>query len=121
MNSPKKTIKIKFPWCLYFQQLFSADVYVKFINPLSFWRRYQIDHLENCRAINIVQRLECCLQIEWQPTQLNKPPLANRSKSRSYQGVIWEKKAQNMILMTQPSLKLQYRGVTYFTDNMISI
>ena len=122
MNSPeKRTIKIKFPWGLYFQQLFSTDIYVKFINPFDFWRRYRIDHLENCRAINIVQRLEYCLQIEWQPTQSDKKLLKNLSKINSYQGLIWEKKPQNTILMTQPSLKLQYRGVTYFTGSMVGI
>lgn len=83
MNSPKKrTIKIKFPWSLYFQQLFSADIYVKFINPLSFWRKYRIEHLENCRAINIVQSLECCLQMEWQPPQLDRQLLPKLNQIR---------------------------------------
>ncbi len=122
MNSQeKRTIKIKFPWGLYFQQLFSTDIYVKFINPFDFWRRYRIDHLENCRAINIVQRLEYCLQIEWQPTQSDKKLLKNLSKINSYQGLIWEKKPQNTILITQPSFKLQYRGVTYFTGSIVGI
>ena len=122
MNSQEKsTIKIKFPWGLYFQQLFSADIYVKFINPFDFWRRYRIDHLESCRAINIVERLEYCLQIKYQPTQSDKKLLKNSSKISLYQGLIWEKKPQNIIMMIQPSFELQYRGVTYFTGSMVGI
>ncbi len=64
----KQKIKVNFPIAQYFQQLFCPSLYVKFINPFSFWRRYnRINHLEACRAINIVQHLERCRQIEWQP------------------------------------------------------
>lgn len=119
MKSKKEIpIKISFPVGLYFQQLFSADIYVKFINPFNFWRRYRIDHLENCRAIDIVRHLECCRQIEWQPTQVPQEPVKTLKAIGSYRGLPWEKTPQNTILMSQPSFELKYHGVTYRTSSV---
>ena len=142
----EQKIKVNFPISQYFQQLFSPDLYVKFINPLSFWRRYRINHLETCWAIDIVQHLERCRQIEWQParsrsaslrgasllrsprsasaslrSQRDTEPIKNFTEIGTYRGVPWEKTPQNTILISQPSMKLKYRGVTYRTSNIVAV
>ncbi len=65
----KQQFKVNFPILKYFQQLFASDSYVKFINPVRFWRRYRINHLEACWSINLVQYLESCYQLEYSPIQ----------------------------------------------------
>ena len=124
----KHKIRVNFPLRQYFQQLFEAKGYVKFINPVSFWRRYRINHLEACWAINIVQQLEQCYQREWQPGrarahrgngagqdfELRK----NSTEIVTEGGLPWKKTAQNAILMPQPRMKLKYRGVIYQTSNL---
>lgn len=114
-------IKLNFPFRLYWQQLFCPDTYVKFINPFSFWRRYQMNHLDACWEINLVHYLERCHKIEWQPTPLKKnpEPIKNYSKIQASQGLPWEKTPQNTIFVSQPSITLKYRGVTYFTSSVI--
>ena len=59
--------RVNFPLRQYLQQLWGSERQVRCINPFSFWRRARINHLEACWAINIVQQLERCYQIEWQP------------------------------------------------------
>ena len=119
----KQKIKINFPLSQYFQQLFASDIYVKFINPFSFWHRYRINHLEACWEINIVQDLERCHQIEWQPVgsyqddKLSK----NLSKTGKYRGVSWQKTPRNTIFISQPSFELKYRGVTYRTSGIAAV
>jgi hypothetical protein len=66
----RKPIKISFPIGLYFEQLFSADTYVRFINPFGFWRRYRINHLETCHELDPVQYFERCYQKSWLSTRL---------------------------------------------------
>ncbi|GAB4532785.1 MAG: hypothetical protein Tsb0014_17580 [Pleurocapsa sp.] len=119
----EQKIKVNFPISQYFQQLFSPDLYVKFINPFRFWRRYRINHLENCWAIDTVQYLECCRQIEWQPTiaQQDNEPIEKITEIAIYRGVLWENTPQNTILISQPSMKLKYRGVSYCTSNIVAI
>lgn len=53
-------IKFSFPLGSYFRQLFAADTYVRFINPLEFWRRHQIKHLNNCSKLDSVEHLKRC-------------------------------------------------------------
>lgn len=62
----KGAIKIGFPFGLYLKQLFSADTYVRYINPFNFWRRYRIDHLETCRELSTVKHLESCHKLDCQ-------------------------------------------------------
>ncbi|MDJ0569853.1 MAG: hypothetical protein QNJ53_12500 [Pleurocapsa sp. MO_192.B19] len=64
-TTEKRPTKISFPFGLYLRQLFSADTYVRFINPFSFWRRYRINHLETCGELDTVEYLERCHQIKW--------------------------------------------------------
>ncbi len=142
----EQKIKVKFPISQYLQQLFCPDTYVKFINPFNFRRRYRINHLETCWEIDIVQHLERCRQIEWQPaqqrtaslrgasllrsprsaeaklrSQLHTKPIKNLTEIATYGGLPWEKTPQNTILISQPSMKLKYRGVTYRTSNIVAV
>lgn len=119
----EQRIKVNFPLSKYFQQLFSPDIYVKFINPFSFWRRYRINHLETCWAIDIVQRLERCRQLDSLPTRLplDYASIKASGKIGTYRSVPWEKTARNTILINQPSFELKYRGITYRTNNIRAI
>ena len=119
----EQKIKVNFPINQYLQQLFAPNLYVKFINPFNFWRRYRIDHLEKCWAIDMVQYLERCRQIEWQLGRLPQDiePIKNFIEIRTYGCVPWEKTPRNTILISQPSMKLKYRGVTYRTSNIVAV
>ncbi len=118
----KQLIKIRFPFNLYFRQLFSADTYVKFINPFSFWRRYRINHLETCQNINTVEHIKRCHQIEWQPEKKSDYKIANDfNKSSTSACLPFEQITPNTILVFQPSIKLKYRGVTYQTNKILGI
>ncbi len=70
----KQQFKVNFPVKQYFQQLFASDCYVKLINPLRFWRRYRINHLEACWSINQVEYLETLYQLEYSPIQPQMNP-----------------------------------------------
>ena len=118
----EQKIKISFPLGLYLQQLFCPDIYVKFINPFKFWRRYRINHLEACWEINTVRYLERCRKIEWQPArqQQNNKPIKNFTEIDTYR-CFWENTPHNLILISQPSMKLKYRGVTYLTNRIVAV
>lgn len=125
IKETKKTqkTKISFPFRLYFQQLFATDIYVKFINPLSFWRRYRINHLETCREIDTVRYLEGCNQLERQSKKLlNHKSTKSISKISTERNISWENiAAQNKILISQPSFELKYRGVTYRSNRIVVV
>lgn len=108
-----RAIKISFPFGLYFEQLFSNDTYVKFINPFSFWRKYRIEHLESCRELNTVRYLENCHQLEWQPLKLLNSGISNSSQKST--------DTSNVIFVFEPDIKLKYRGVTYRTKKIVSV
>jgi hypothetical protein len=111
MTTLKKTAtKISFPFGLYLHQLFSADVYVRFINPFSFWRRYRINHLETCQELNTVEYLERCHHLEWSIAN----PFAHRTSYRDTKTSLAPINP-NVIFIIQPSIQLKYRGVTYHT------
>lgn len=114
-------IKVNFPLSKYLQQLFSSDVYVRFINPFSFWRRYRIERLETCWEIDTVKNLERCRQVKWQPGRSRHHQTSIKTEIGSYRGVPWEKTPQNTILISQSSMKLKYRGVTYLSSNIVAI
>ncbi len=123
MKTPiEQKIKLRFPLHLYFQQLFTPNLYVKFINPFGFWRRYRINHLENCWEFNTVRYLENCHKIDWQPTHSrdNQSP-SNLTAIGIYRGLLWEKNSKNTLLIVQPTIKLKYRGVTYRTNQIVGI
>lgn len=110
-----KAIKFSFPFGLYFEQLFSNDTYVKFINPFSFWRKYRIEHLESCRELNTVRYLENCHQLEWQPLKLPNSNISNSSqKSIDTSNAI-------LIFVFEPGIELKYRGVTYRNKKIVSV
>lgn len=108
-----KGIKISFPFGLYFEQLFSNDTYVKFINPFSFWRKYRIEHLESCHELNTVRYLENCHQLEWQPLKLSNSDISNSSQKST--------DTSNAIFVFEPGIELKYRGVTYRNKKIVSV
>jgi hypothetical protein len=115
-------IKLRFPLYLYFQQLFTPDLYVKFINPFSFWRRYRINHLETCWEFNLVRHLENCRKIDLQPKNFQQPTATDKITVTSiFRGLPWEKNPKNTILITQPTIQLKYRGVIYHIDLILGI
>ena len=108
---PKR--KISFPFLLYFKQLFAANIYVKFINPFDFWRRYRINHLEKCREINTIQDLENCYKVELQSKKL-------QNNEFFFPKNVYEiDLSKNKILVSQASVKLKYRGVAYYTSRIV--
>jgi hypothetical protein len=124
----RKPIKISFPVGLYFEQLFSADTYVRFINPFGFWRRYRINHLETCRELDPVQYFERCHQKSWRSAKsldlldlLDFPGNENYPETTIY-GLynIFQQADANMILVFQPKVQLEYRGVIYLSLNRTS-
>ena len=109
--------KVNFPFLLYFKQLFAANanIYVKFINPFSFWRRYKIEHLEKCRDFDIIQHLENCYQVE---LLSKKFPNCQSVTKQNISGV---ELSPNKILISQPNLQLKYRGVAYHTNRIVAV
>jgi hypothetical protein len=116
-----RPVKISFPFRLYFEQLFSHDTYVRFINPFSFWRQYRIKHLESCRELNTVQYLESCHQLEWQSWKLPHSGINENSLKISTLSTSFEQKTSNTIFVLQPTIELKYRGVTYRTRKIVSV
>ena len=116
----KRPIKISFPFSLYFKQLFTADTYVRYINPFSFWRRYRINHLETCRELDTVEYLERCLQIKWRsPKLLNSRDTKNFTGTATFTCLTEKQVVPNKTFIFQPSIKLKYRGVTYHTKQVL--
>jgi hypothetical protein len=115
-------IKLRFPLHLYFQQLFTPDLYVKFISPFSFWRRYRINYLETCWEFNWVRHLENCRKIDWQPEIFQKVSSSGKRPLTSIsRGLLWEKTPKTTILIAQPTIQLKYRGVTYYINQRLDI
>ena len=118
----EQKIKLSFPLYLYLQQLFTPNLYVKFINPFSFWYQYRINHLETCWEFNTVLYLETCLKIDGQiKKNQHNQSLNNLNVVGIYRGLLWEKNSKNTLLIAQPSLKLKYRGVTYHINQIAGI
>ena len=115
----KRLIKISFPFSLYSKQLFSTDPYVKFINPFSFWRRYRINHLETCRELDTVQYLESCRKLDSQVAKLTKIGL-DRDYTDTSENSLFKQAESNTIYISQPRIKLKYRGVTYYTKDTLN-
>jgi hypothetical protein len=116
----KRPVKIAFPFDLYFKQLFSVDTYVKFINPFGFWRRYKINHLETCSELDIVEHLEQCYQLKWRLTKLsNARP--NEDYTDTSNNSLLKQAELNTIYISQPKIGLKYRGVSYYTRDVLSI
>ena len=108
----KRAIKIGFPFGLYLKQLFSTDTYVRYINPFSFWRRYKIDYLKTCHELDTVQYLENCLQLDYQVRKQTNIDLGIDYTDVSMNSLL--RQAQlNTIYISQPLIKLKYRGVSY--------
>ena len=121
MNTTEvRSVKISFPFSLYFKQLFFHDTYVRFINPFGFWRRYRIQHLETCHEQDIVQHLECCHQLKWQASKAINCGDTKFTEIFLHSHFL-QQITPNTILITQPSIKLKYRGVTYQTKKILGI
>ena len=118
MNREKYPIKIGFPFDLYLKQLFFTDAYVRYINPFSFWHRYKLDRLETCYELNTVQYLERCHQLDWQlaiPTKTESDRYIDPVNSLIQQAKL------NTICISQPLIELKYRGVSYYTRDILNI
>ena len=116
----KRSIKIGFPFNLYFKQLFLADTYARFINPFRFWRKYQINHLETCRELDIVQNLERCRKLDYRFAKPTKIELEQDYKE-ILTNSIFQQAELNTIYIFIPSIKLKYRGVSYYSRNILNI
>ncbi len=116
----KRLVKISFPFGQYFQQLFAADTYVRFINPFSFWRRYKIEHLETCRELNTVQYFENCHQLDWQSSRATNIRI-NGDYTGTLNDILTKQSELNRIYISQPSIKLEYRGVSYYAKDVLSM
>lgn len=122
MNTTEtKPIKLSFPWSLYFEQLFSKDTYVRFINPWSFWREYRIKHLESCRELNTVQYLESCYQLQWRSRKLPHGEISRNLIETSIPIGSADRQMLNIIFIPQASIELKYRGVTYQTKKIVTV
>jgi hypothetical protein len=116
-----RPIKISFPFSLYFEQLFSHDTYVRFINPFSFWRKYKIKHLESCRELNTVQYLESCRELEWRSLKVHNKRSGKNSIKISTQSHPADRQISSTVFVLQPSIELKYRGVSYRTQRIVSV
>lgn len=116
----KRLIKMGFPFDLYLKQLFSADSYVRYINPFNFWHRYKINHLETCRDLNPVQHFERCHQLDWQPAKPTKIWLVRDNQDTLTNSLIQQAEL-NTIHVSQPVIKLKYRGVSYCITDVLSM
>jgi len=110
----KRAVKIGFPFGLYFRQLFFADTYVRYINPFSFWHRYKINHLETCRELNTVRYLENCHRLNWESVKSPKVTL-NPDYGDSMENSLVKQAELNTIYISQPCIKLKYRGISYYS------
>jgi hypothetical protein len=123
MNTKEaRPIKVNFPFSLYFRQLFAQDTYVRFINPFSFWRRHRINHLETCSALNTVQYLESCYNLEWQSSKsIDYRNNQNFKEISSSSQVSAQQISLHKIIIVIPSVELKYRGVAYCPKETLSI
>lgn len=123
MNTKEaRQIKVNFPFSLYFQQLFTQDTYVRFINPFSFWHRYRINFLETCCELNAVEHLESCYNLEWRSSKSisysNNQSFAEISDSSQ---VTAQQISLHKIIVVIPSVELKYRGVDCCKQETLSI
>ena len=116
----KRAVKIGFPFGLYFKQLFSANTYARYINPFSFWRRYRIDHLKTCHALNTVRHLENCFQLDSQVVKQT-----NIGSELDYESAamnsLFQQARSNTIHISRPRIELKYRGVSYYTRDILNV
>ena len=110
------TTTTKFPVRKYFRQIFSNSSYVTIINPFKFWRKYRVEHLENCYEYNLTLLLERCQKKE---CLSSKPDWENDSvwwkKCRT---LPFEQQNRNAIVISQPNYELKYRGVSYCANSI---
>lgn len=116
----KRAVKIGFPFGLYLKQLFSADTYVRYINPFSFWHRYKIDHLKTCHELDTVKYLENCRQLDCQVVKHTNIGSDIDYAEASMDSLLRQTQS-NTIYISQPRIKLKYRGVSYYTRNILDV
>ena len=119
---PSKPTTISFPWRLYWQQLFSPNVYVKFISPFNFWRRYKIDHLETCRERDIIGHLQRCYhQQARMPKSSHTAKDSQIAENDSLGHLSPVQPSPQILLIVRPKIKLKYRGVAYDLKEVMGI
>ena len=116
----KRAIKIGFPFGLYLKQLFSADTYVRYVNPFSFWHRYKIDRLKACYEMDTVEYLENCRRLDYQVVKHTNIGSDIDYTDASMDSLLRQTQL-NTIYISQPLIKLKYRGVSYYTKNIPNI
>ncbi|MEN9517542.1 MAG: hypothetical protein RLZZ381_130 [Cyanobacteriota bacterium] len=117
-----RPIKVKFPFNLYFKQLFAQDTYVRFINPFGFWRRYRINHLETCCELNTVQYLESCYNLKRRSSKSIGDRNNQSLKDISPCGQVpVQQISVHKIIVVIPSVELKYHGVADCTKETPSI
>ncbi|MEL6580884.1 MAG: hypothetical protein AAFQ14_14135 [Cyanobacteria bacterium J06621_12] len=115
----RRATKIGFPIGLYLRQLFSAHTYVRYINPFSFWYRYKIDHLKACYEIDTVEYLENCRRLDCQAVKHTSIG-SNIDYADVSMGSLLQQTQLNTIYISQPLIKLRYRGVSYYTKDILN-
>ena len=115
------TIKFSFPWGLYFKQLFSADTYVRLINPFNFWRRYRLEHLETCSELDLIGHLERCYQKKYPQTKtkncrIRPDPEVHKNLANSEESTLCKQ-----LFIIQSSENLKYRGIEYRKPKIVGI
>jgi HSP20 family protein len=117
-----RPIKVKFPFNLYFKQLFAQDTYVRFINPFGFWRRYRINHLETCCELNTVQYLESCYNQKWRSSKSIGDRNNQNLKDISPCGQVPAQQISlHKIIVVIPRVELKYRSVNFCKQETPSI
>ena len=99
----RQQIKIGFPFRCYLKQLFSADTYVRYVNPFNFWHKYKINHLETCGEINTIQHLESCYQLDYRVAKHRKITL-KRDYGDISRDSLAEQAKLNTIYISQPRI-----------------
>jgi|GEM_PF-3031657 len=116
----RRAIKIGFPFGLYLRQLFSADTYVRYINPFSFWHRYKINHLETCHELDTVEYLENCRRLNCQVVKHTNIGSDIDYADTSMDSLLRQTRS-NTIYISQPVIKLKYRGVSYYAKDISDV
>lgn len=115
------TKKFSFPWGLYFRQLFAANTYVRAINPFNFWRRYRLEHLENCSELDLIGHLERCYQKEYPQTKQKNYKTKAKHKIETDKLNSAESILCKRLFVVQSCENLKYRGIEYCKPKIVGI
>ena len=114
--------KIIFPLRAYLKQLLATNIYVKFLNPWRFWRKCRIEHLETCLKFDEISYLEDCYQLDFLSNRFGESQtLKSDRKTTAKQNGSNQNLSSNIILISQPSFELKYRGITYHKHKIVAV